>query len=257
MVIFIHKNWFYDTLDFIFYHWGNDHCNAQSMEKHGLVVNTFIPTHNSVQKTNNRSCWFGGARKKRKLQACNFLSLASIFQITPIFKTNFSSRACINLKWKSCIPLAWYVSIADADGLGLHRQGITSHKADPQLTTYLPAISIRICNYSSVGETSKNTNNHSWFTQPINPLILGSSCISHSNTNDLAYPYQTPRKIGWNLRTLTWLWRNWPLWLDPLCTTKFWINTHKNVQRPGFPDRHLTHVVATWVTCPFAWRNVT
>ena len=142
--------------------------------------------------------------EKSGLQACNYLALASV-------GTNFSSRACINLKWKSCIPLAWYVSIADADGLALHRQGITSHKADPQLTTYLPAISIRICNYSSVSETSKNTNNHSWFTQPINPLILGSSCISHSNTNDLAYPYQTPRKIGWNLRTLTWLWRNWPL----------------------------------------------
>ena len=31
-------------------------CNAQSMEKHGLVVNTFIPTHNIVQRTNNRSC---------------------------------------------------------------------------------------------------------------------------------------------------------------------------------------------------------
>ena len=62
---------------------------AQSMEKHRLVVNTFIPTHRlTIHWTNNHNCWCGGARKKRKWQTCKYLALSNVFGITPIFKTN-------------------------------------------------------------------------------------------------------------------------------------------------------------------------
>ena len=140
-----------------------------------------------VYRERNRSCWCGGARNKRKLQACNYLALASIFQITPIFKTNFSSRACIHFKWKSCIPLAWYVSIVDADGLGIHRQGITSHKADPQLATYLPAISIRISSYSSVSETRILIITHNLLNR-----------LTHWSLDQIAFHTQT--QTTWHIR---------------------------------------------------------
>ena len=83
--------------------WVYTYCNAQSMEKHRLAVNTFIPTHNSVQKTNNRSCWCGGARKKRKLQACNHLLCVGINVLT--------TNLCFSIDW----ALQWRRMCSDPD----------------------------------------------------------------------------------------------------------------------------------------------